>query len=567
MCRGNGNICILVISQGRCSSCNDNGEQSSPFPIRIKAQGEEKSKLAMATLTWVCHSERPLLVDELCHALAVETGAADFDSENIPLIGTLLDCCQGLITVDKEASTVRLIHFTVQEYLCTHPDLPSKPQSILAETCLTYLNSQQIKNLPSHPLPDYQKNLFLAYSSIYWGAHANKDLSDHARTLALRLLDQYEDHISATSLLQQELHPRYIGHIGTSPLFSGLHCASYFGIVELVTTLINTKGYQINQRDSAGGTPLSWAVRNRHEGVVKLLLERDDVDPNLPGISDLTPLGWAAAIGHEGVVKLLLERENVDPNRPGMDNRTPLGCAAMMGHEGVVKLLLRVETVDPNRADKNDLTPLAWATAQGHEVVAKLLLGREDIDLNRPDKNDLTPLTHAAAMGHEGVVKLLLRRKDVDPNSLDKNNRTPLGQAAAMGHEGVAKLLLELENVDPNRPDEKDLTPLAWAASRGHEGVVKLLLRRENVDSNRPDQSDRTPLTWAANQGHEGVVQLLLEQESVDPNRVDKDGQPPLVRAVNQGHEGVVKLLLERENVDPNRPDKNDLTPLWYAAG
>ena len=33
MCRGNGNICILVISQGRCSSCNDNGEQSSPFPI------------------------------------------------------------------------------------------------------------------------------------------------------------------------------------------------------------------------------------------------------------------------------------------------------------------------------------------------------------------------------------------------------------------------------------------------------------------------------------------------------------------------------------------------------
>ena len=33
MCRGNGNICILVISQGRCSSCNDTGEQSSQFPI------------------------------------------------------------------------------------------------------------------------------------------------------------------------------------------------------------------------------------------------------------------------------------------------------------------------------------------------------------------------------------------------------------------------------------------------------------------------------------------------------------------------------------------------------
>jgi len=58
---------------------------------RIQSQGEEKAKLAVTTLTWVCHSERPLKVDELCHALAVEIGAADFDSENIPSIDTLLD--------------------------------------------------------------------------------------------------------------------------------------------------------------------------------------------------------------------------------------------------------------------------------------------------------------------------------------------------------------------------------------------------------------------------------------------------------------------------------------------
>ena len=64
---------------------------------RIKAQDEEKTKLAMATLTWICHSERPLRVDELCHALAVDIRATDFDFENIPSIDTLLHCCQGLI--------------------------------------------------------------------------------------------------------------------------------------------------------------------------------------------------------------------------------------------------------------------------------------------------------------------------------------------------------------------------------------------------------------------------------------------------------------------------------------
>ena len=200
---------------------------------RINAQDEEKAKLAMAALTWVCHSERPLQVNELCHALAVEIGATDFDPDNVPAIGTVLDCCQGLITVDAEASTVRLIHYTVQEYLCSYPGLFCKSHSILAETCLTYLNSQRVKNLTSHSLPDHESMPFLKYSARYWGTHANGDFSDYARVLALELLNGYEDHISAVSLLEQELDPRNIGFIATPLLFSGLHCASFFGIVDL----------------------------------------------------------------------------------------------------------------------------------------------------------------------------------------------------------------------------------------------------------------------------------------------------------------------------------------------
>jgi len=73
---------------------------------RIKAQDGEKVKLAMTTLMWICHSERPLLVDELCHALAVEIGSTHFNSDNVPATETLLACCQGLVMVDREASTV-----------------------------------------------------------------------------------------------------------------------------------------------------------------------------------------------------------------------------------------------------------------------------------------------------------------------------------------------------------------------------------------------------------------------------------------------------------------------------
>jgi len=116
---------------------------------RIKSQGEGNWCLAMDALIWVSHAERPLMADELCHALAVELGSRNFNSDNVPSISTLISCCQGLVTVDKEASTVRLIHFTLKEYLSARPDIFSRPHSTIAEICLTNLNSKEVKALSS----------------------------------------------------------------------------------------------------------------------------------------------------------------------------------------------------------------------------------------------------------------------------------------------------------------------------------------------------------------------------------------------------------------------------------
>ena len=67
---------------------------------RIKAQGGDKSRLGMEALMWINHTERPLNPDELCHALVIGLGSADFNASNIPSIMTLVGCCQGLITTD-----------------------------------------------------------------------------------------------------------------------------------------------------------------------------------------------------------------------------------------------------------------------------------------------------------------------------------------------------------------------------------------------------------------------------------------------------------------------------------
>ena len=179
------------------------GEAYSSTIERIKAQGEGKSRIGVATLMWLSHAERPLTTDELCHALAVELGSKDFNARNIPLISSLVGCCHGLIAVDEETSTVRLIHPTAKEYLSTRTDIFDNPHSAMAEICLTYLNSEQVKALSADPSTVTHDKPFLEYCSVYWGIHAKRKLSNHAKSLALELLQEYKGHISYKLLLQQ----------------------------------------------------------------------------------------------------------------------------------------------------------------------------------------------------------------------------------------------------------------------------------------------------------------------------------------------------------------------------
>ena len=291
---------------------------------RIKGQGGEKSRIGMAALMWISHSERPLKVDELCHALAVEIGSSNLNSDNVPSMGTLLTCCQGLVSVYKETSTVRLIHFTVQEYLRAHPELFGIAHSAMAETCLSYLNSHQVKALSTNPSPDLQKTPFLEYSSLYWGIHAKWHLSGSAKLLALKLFDGFDNHISNKFFLKAQIpYSRAIAFDKLS-IFSSLHWASAFGIVEIIASLVEMEGCDVNQKDCVGNTPLVWAAHNGHERVVKTLLARDDINPDKPADCGQTPLFCAAQNGHGGVVKILLDRDEVNPDKPNRYGQTPL---------------------------------------------------------------------------------------------------------------------------------------------------------------------------------------------------------------------------------------------------
>ena len=290
---------------------------------------------------------------------------------------------------------------------------------------------------------------------------------------------------------------------GCTPLFSAFN-RGHEGVVKL---LLEREDVSINEAEKNGQTLLmpdathvgcrKWICRS---GGTAVGTERY-LNLNTHGNASQTLHLRASVRGHDGVVKLLLGLEDINPDRPDRNGRTPLSWAAGMGRDGVVKLLLGREDVNPDKPDSVGRTPLSWAVGNEHARVAKLvklLLGREGVNPDGPYSGGRTLLSWAAENGHDGVVKLLLGREDINPNMPDVTNQTPLAWAAGNKRDGAVKLLLGREDVNPNMFDVTNRTPLLYATENGHDGIVKLLLGREGINPNKPDSDGRTPLLWAA---------------------------------------------------------------------
>ena len=324
---------------------------------RLRVQKGYKSVLGLKVLMWVLYSERPLRAHELCHALGVEIGSADLDPENVPALRTLLASCLGLVTVEASSSTVRLVHFTLQEHLSRDPTLFHSPHSTIAEVCLTYLNFGRIRDLSANLYSAPATTPLLEYASIYWGRHTRKGMTENIKILAPRLLERFDEHISAHLLLLQYNRDGgagpYLYQAGRPKGFIGLHATAFFGIVGILSAVLEIKKWDVNAYDCMGMTPLTWVAERGHEEVVKMLLKQEEIYPDRADTRyGRTPLLWAVRSGCEGVVKMFLQREDINPNQADTEyGQTPLLWAAENGHEGIAKMFLQREDVNPNQAD------------------------------------------------------------------------------------------------------------------------------------------------------------------------------------------------------------------------
>ena len=274
---------------------------------------ESKSKMRMPwTLQWVfclwitC-AKRHLTTSELQHALAVEQGALKLDKENIPQVEDKVSVCAGMVVVDEESNVIRLVLYTTQDYFEARkkyrfPDTESNFTMI----CVTYLSFNTFESSPCLTDEEFearqQQNPLYDYAARNWGYHDQAA----ATKLDQLILDLLETDAKVEASGQALMASKYYSgcnHYGPKQI-TALHLAAYFGVNKAASTLLRP-GRRLDSKDSYGQTPLSWAVRNGHGDLVKLLLNTGKVVANSKSLFGQTPLLWAVRNGHGGIIKLL----------------------------------------------------------------------------------------------------------------------------------------------------------------------------------------------------------------------------------------------------------------------
>ncbi|MBU0513320.1 MAG: ankyrin repeat domain-containing protein [Proteobacteria bacterium] len=331
---------------------------------------------------------------------------------------------------------------------------------------------------------------------------------------------------------------------GRKALKRRLFIAAKKGDLRTVRRLLAKRPKLVNIRDVRRYTPLLWAARRNHSGLVRYLLVRG-ADPSARNRWGNTALHWAAYNGHARVAARLIRARAQLNGRETEKGHTPLHDAAWKGRRRIVTLLLRAGA----RADltnKAGRTAAQVARQNNHLAVADLIqawVRRAASPKARPapTSGKTARILALARAGDVAGLKAMIEAHPRLVNAQGKNGYTPLIRAARAGRLAAVQLLLA-KGAAVNAANKWQNTALHWAAYNGHHRVVTLLLRhRARLDVREKDKG-HTPLHDAAWKGRWQVVRLLLEA-GADPGARSREGLTPLEVALRHHRLAVAELI------------------------
>ena len=510
---------------------------------RVRRQPDSQKDLGINILMWLTYARRPMLIVELSEALAIRLGTGVLNSKYHPWQKQMVDSCMGLVLADESSAAIRLVHYSVQEYLYKHRDhIFGKGEEAIAEKSLTYLLFEPFARGPRQLQTGVQelvaKNPFAAYAARNWGDHVRGARTEELDPLTLKFLQ---------AEAQRGCSYQIVHHTGKfreeywkaeeANSINGLHLAATFGLDRLGKRLLDAGQVRVDDTSRMGSTALINAAAGGHRAFIRMLLQEgaDHLEENWYGMA----LHCAAEAGMVSSILQLVENgTSVDlRDRRG---RTPLHCATVSGHEEAMKTLLE-QGADVNAECNKNYTALRYAIIWEQPLVLVQVLLERGADTNVPSNHGATPLHDAAVMNSEQTLLLLLRHK-ADINAREAHGGTPLHFAAERDHASIVHHLLRWgANVDAKTTD--GVTPLYLAAGNGGVKSMRVLVDA-NADVEACDNDGLTPLSVAVWENRANVVSMLLEV-GANAGAKDEEGRTLFDVATKEGYQTIAKLIQE----------------------
>ena len=526
----------------------DGAFQSSVERIHARSKGQRE--MAFRLINWILCADRPLSYDEIKHAFAVQPDATNLDDEDFVSLPSLLRSCVGLVILDQDSQTLRMVHATALEFFERRVDVRIIHTDI-ATTSLAYLCLDTFKSGACQNTYDMKARLrafpFLDYASKYWTRHGRAAGVGSQSLTSISVLLQHEGLRSTAfqalqyrhDIVDSELSEKVFESLPKGQ--STLHLAALWCLEVTVKRLANSQS--VCATDSHSWTPLHWASSNGHEKIVSFLLDAG-ADMESQDSAGWSALFWASFRGHATALRLLLGKgtNHLLQDKGGW---TALHWAVSAGRENTVKILL-----DHHNSHEGTIRHVVLPASIAKDSATPLHLPTEARDTNLYDL-----LTQASVMEQNSAVNPWWQSGEFDPPisnvwaflikfdyGNDESHFSHFTSDSSWSSR-ISSLRWRSSRRTGAADESQWNARLLHTSIKDEQFLVAKLLITSGADVNQTILG-RTALHVAACRKDASYTRLLLEH-GADSSKVDRFGQTAFHLAVSNGFVEVSHVLLE----------------------
>lgn len=418
-------------------------------------------------LTVLCFAVRPLRVEELIHAHAVQLG----DHPHLDLEGRsyseedLVDICLGLIEIavakgdnGENVSTARIAHFSVQEYLQSERIRQQKAAKFaiqshaaneeMAQVCLVYLLDSAVSTRLVDEISLLQFPL-ACFAATQWYQYYEGCGEERVKVETL-IVGMFLDKANAFATwvklfdIDRPWDKKIDLERREDDIASPIYYASLLGLQDVLRAILADAARTgrllciVNATGGYYGCALQAAAVREHKAVVQILLDQG-TDVDAQGGWYGSSLRAAAWRGNTSIIQLLLDR-GADINLVAGPHGTALQAASERAHEAIVELLLE-RGADANIQGGLYGSALQAASVRGHKNIVRMLL-QHSANINFIGGAYGTALQAAADGGHDEIV-LELVRHGADIHAQCGQYGNALQAAKLRGHRSIVGILMD----------------------------------------------------------------------------------------------------------------------------